>query len=227
MTGNPNSTLAKNTHYHLNVSVQLEACPLQLAPTSSTTAAMVMGDALAVALMKVKNFKEVNFAKFHPGGSLGRRLIQTVVDVMKKDNLPVVLLTDNVKDIIHVITKGKCGLVAVEDKNKKLIGVISDGDIAQNKIIRGAVMPLGYDNYEKRQYGNKDFILNSIDYLLEEDALIEVRTRELKMRLLGVQKINKERSFWQLLNLIAPILLILIFGLVKQYLRKKKYAHEN
>ena len=105
--------------------------------------------------------------------------------------------------------------------------VISDGDIAKNQIIRGVVLPLGYDNYEKRQYGNKDFILNSIDYLLEEDALIEVRTRELKMRLLDSQKINKERSFWQLLNLLAPILLILIFGLVKHYLRKKKYAHEN
>ena len=89
--------------------------------------------------------------------------------------------------------------------------VISDGDIAQNQIIRGVVLPLGYDNYEKRQYGNKDFILNSIDYLLEEDALIDVRTRELKMRLLDSQKINKERSFWQLLNLLAPILLILIF----------------
>ena len=105
--------------------------------------------------------------------------------------------------------------------------VISDGDIAQNQIIRGVVLPLGYDNYEKRQYGNKDFILNSIDYLLEEDALIDVRTRELKMRLLDSQKINKERSFWQLLNLLAPILLILIFGLVKHYLRKKKYAYEN
>ena len=105
--------------------------------------------------------------------------------------------------------------------------VISDGDIAQNQIIRGVVLPLGYDNYEKRQYGNKDFILNSIDYLLEEDALIDVRTRELKMRLLDVQKINKERGFWQLINLLIPIALILIFGLIKQYLRKKKYAHEN
>ena len=105
--------------------------------------------------------------------------------------------------------------------------VISDGDIAQNQIIRGVVLPLGYDNYEKRQYGNKDFILNSIDYLLEEDALIDVRTRELKMRLLDVQKINKERRFWQLINLLIPIALILIFGLIKQYLRKKKYAHEN
>ena len=105
--------------------------------------------------------------------------------------------------------------------------VISDGDIAKNQIIRGVVLPLGYDNYEKRHYGNKDFILNSIDYLLEEDALIDVRTRELKMRLLDSQKINQERSFWQLLNLLAPILLILIFGLVKHYLRKKRYAYEN
>ena len=105
--------------------------------------------------------------------------------------------------------------------------VISDGDIAKNQIIRGVVLPLGYDNYEKRHYGNKDFILNSIDYLLEEDALINVRTRELKMRLLDSQKINQERSFWQLLNLLAPILLILIFGLVKHYLRKKRYAYEN
>ena len=129
MTGNPNSTLAKNTHCHLNVSVQVEACPLQLAPTSSTTATMVMGDALAVALMKVRGFKEVNFAKFHPGGSLGRRLLQTVENVMKKDNLPIVLQADSIKEIINVITNGKCGLVAVEDQNKKIIGVISDGDI--------------------------------------------------------------------------------------------------
>jgi arabinose-5-phosphate isomerase len=129
MTGNPNSTLAKNTHCHLNVSVQIEACPLQLAPTSSTTASMVMGDALAVALMKVRGFKDVNFAKFHPGGSLGRRLLQTVENVMKKDNLPFVTKNESIKDIIHIITNGKCGLVTVQDESKKIIGVISDGDI--------------------------------------------------------------------------------------------------
>ena len=105
--------------------------------------------------------------------------------------------------------------------------VISDGDIAKNQIIRGTVLPLGYDNYEKRQYGNKDFILNSIDYLLEEEALINIRSRELKMRLLDIQKIKTDRTFWQLINLISPILLILIFGILKHYLRKKKYAHEN
>jgi ABC-2 type transport system permease protein len=105
--------------------------------------------------------------------------------------------------------------------------VISDGDIAQNQISRGAALPLGYDNYEKRQYGNKDFILNAIDYLLEEDALIAVRTRELKMRLLDTQKINLERSFWQIINLIIPIALVIIYGIFKQYARKKKYSNEK
>ena len=105
--------------------------------------------------------------------------------------------------------------------------VISDGDIAKNQISRGAALPLGYDNYEKRQYGNKDFILNAIDYLLEEDALIEVRSRDLKMRLLDRQKINLERSFWQIINLIIPITLVIIFGIFKQYARNKKYSNEK
>ena len=105
--------------------------------------------------------------------------------------------------------------------------VISDGDIAQNQISRGAALPLGYDNYEKRQYGNKDFILNAVDYLLEEDALIAVRTRELKMRLLDTQKINLERSFWQILNLLIPIILVITFGIFKQKKRKKKFTSEK
>jgi ABC-2 type transport system permease protein len=111
-------------------------------------------------------------------------------------------------------------------KMTKMI-VISDGDVAQNQSSRGVALPLGYDNYEKRQYGNKDFILNSIDYLLEEEALIDVRTRELKMRLLDSQKINQERSFWQALNMLAPVLLIILFGMIKQYRRKKKYTYEK
>ena len=78
MSGNPSSTLAKNTDFHLNVSVEKEACPLQLAPTASTTATLVMGDALAVALMKQRGFKDDHFAKFHPGGSLGRKLLTKI-----------------------------------------------------------------------------------------------------------------------------------------------------
>jgi len=128
MSGNPSSTLAKNTNFHLNVSVEVEACPLQLAPTSSTTATLVMGDAIAVALMKLRDFQDNDFAKFHPGGSLGRRLLTNINNVMKKDNLPVCRANTNVKDIIHTITDGKCGLVVVVEDNT-IQGVITDGDI--------------------------------------------------------------------------------------------------
>lgn len=128
MTGKPNSTLATNTNYHLNVAVEKEACPLQLAPTSSTTATLVMGDAIAVALMKSRNFQDKDFAQFHPGGSLGRRLLTKVENVMKKDKLPICNKDENIKAVIHKITDGKCGLVVVLD-DQKIQGVITDGDI--------------------------------------------------------------------------------------------------
>lgn len=128
MTGKPLSTLATNTNFHLNVSVKKEACPLQLAPTSSTTATLVMGDALAVSLMKLREFEDKDFAQFHPGGSLGRRLLTKVENVMKKDNLPICSGDEIMKNIIHKITDGKCGLVVVS-KEDKVLGVITDGDI--------------------------------------------------------------------------------------------------
>ena len=128
MSGNDDSTLAKNTNYHLNIAVDKEACPLFLAPTSSTTATLVMGDALAVTLMKLRDFKEENFAKFHPGGSLGRRLLTTVGDVMKKKNLPIISSQATIKEVIQTISEGKLGLVVIIDNNK-IIGIITDGDI--------------------------------------------------------------------------------------------------
>ncbi|MDC3285425.1 KpsF/GutQ family sugar-phosphate isomerase [Flavobacteriaceae bacterium] len=128
MSGNEESTLAKNTDYHLNIAVDKEACPLFLAPTSSTTATLVMGDAIAVTLMKLRDFKEENFAKFHPGGSLGRRLLTTVGDVMKKLELPTTNSNATIKEVIQRITEGKLGLVVVLDENK-IQGIITDGDI--------------------------------------------------------------------------------------------------
>lgn len=128
MSGKPTSTLAQNTNYHLNVAIEHEACPLQLAPTSSTTATLVMGDAIAVALMKLRDFKDENFAKFHPGGSLGRRLLTKIENVMKKENLPIVTKDTGIKDIIHTITEGKCGLVVITEKGT-ILGIVTDGDI--------------------------------------------------------------------------------------------------
>lgn len=128
MSGKTQSTLAKNSDFHLNVSVDKEACPLELAPTSSTTATLAMGDALAVALMKARNFKPEDFAKFHPGGSLGRRLLTTVEHVMVKENLPIVSQQASIKDVINTMGKGRLGMAIVTHKNA-LCGIVTDGDL--------------------------------------------------------------------------------------------------
>ncbi|MDO6467096.1 KpsF/GutQ family sugar-phosphate isomerase [Neptunomonas phycophila] len=126
MTGNPESTLAKASDAHLDVGVEEEACPLQLAPTASTTATLAMGDALAVTLMKARNFKPENFARFHPGGSLGRRLLSRVEDEMVCENLPFVSTTDSVMNAIHAISSGGLGLAIVTDVDG--FAVVTDGD---------------------------------------------------------------------------------------------------
>ena len=128
MTGNENSLLAKYSNAHIKVWVKKEACPLNLAPTSSTTAALAMGDALAVALMKVRHFEPRDFAQFHPGGELGKRLLTTAEDVMISHDLPVIDKDMNLGDAIILVSKGKLGL-GVSTENDKVIGLITDGDI--------------------------------------------------------------------------------------------------
>lgn len=128
MSGNPKSLLAKYASVHLQVKVEKEACPLNLAPTSSTTAALVMGDALAVALMEVRNFKPTDFAQFHPGGELGKRLLTTARDVMRSDNLPIIDKEMHLGEAIIHVSKGKLGL-GVSLQDGKVIGLITDGDI--------------------------------------------------------------------------------------------------
>lgn len=128
MSANPNSLLAKYSTAHLKVWVEKEACPLNLAPTSSTTAALVMGDALAIALMRVRNFKPQDFAQFHPGGELGKRLLTTAQDVMRSDDLPIIPKDMHLGEAIIHVSKGKLGL-GVSLDNGKVIGLITDGDI--------------------------------------------------------------------------------------------------
>lgn len=128
MSRNSESTLAKNSNFHLNVAVEKEACPLQLAPTASTTATLVMGDALAIILMEKRNFKETDFAQFHPGGSLGRRLLTTVGDVMNKENLPLVQKDTSIQILVQKISSARLGLVVVMSDDT-IEGIITDGDI--------------------------------------------------------------------------------------------------
>ena len=130
MVGNPNSTLAKNSDIVLNVGVSREACPLGLAPTSSTTAALAFGDALALALLSKRKFTASQFAVFHPGGSLGRRLLLTVEDIMHSgDENPLVKADLSVQEALFVITDKGLGAVSVVDGENKMLGVLTDGDI--------------------------------------------------------------------------------------------------
>lgn len=128
MTGNPKSTLAKNSNIHLDVSVEREACILHLAPTTSTTAQLAMGDALACALMKMRDFSSMDFARLHPGGSLGRRLLMNVGNVMRKSDLPIVAEETSATEMIHAISRGGLGLIVVM-RGEDILGIVTDGDI--------------------------------------------------------------------------------------------------
>ncbi len=129
ITGGINSTLAKNADVVLDASVSQEVCPNNLAPTTSTTVALAIGDALAVALIKARNFQPHDFARFHPGGSLGRRLLTRVRDVMNASNLPIVNGDTPVSDVVLVMTETRTGTALVLNENQELQGVITDGDL--------------------------------------------------------------------------------------------------
>lgn len=128
MTGNPASTLGKNSDTHICVHIEKEACPLDLAPTTSTTATLAMCDALAVVLMQARNFQPENFARLHPGGSLGRRLLTRVRDLMREQELPWINENDSIETILHTISAGRLGLALVHTATQGVC-IITDGDI--------------------------------------------------------------------------------------------------
>lgn len=159
MSGNPASLLAKYSDCHLNVSVEKEACPLNLAPTSSTTATLAMGDAIACALMTVRNFQAKDFAQFHPGGSLGRRLLSRVKDYMTSDNLPIVTRESKISDTLLQISRTKMGIAVVVEEGK-ILGAVTDGDIRRT-------MQRDQDSFF--QLTVKD-LMNSSPKTIKEDA---------------------------------------------------------
>ena len=178
LTGVKNSTLANKSDIVLDTSVDREACPLNLAPTTSTMITMVLGDALAVSLMELKNFKQEDFALTHPGGSLGRRLLSSVKDEMKQNNLPFIDQNSIVQDVLVRMTEGRLGLALVGTK-EELKGVITDGDIRRALI----------DNKNFSQLKAKDLMNSNPLTALESDNLqvAEKRMRESKVQCLIVK----------------------------------------
>ena len=178
LTGVKNSTLASEAKIILDMSVDREACPLNLAPTTSTMITMVLGDALAVSLMELKNFKPEDFALTHPGGALGKRLLSNVQDEMKQSNLPFVDKASSVQDVLIKMTEGRLGLALVGSK-KHLYGVITDGDIR-----RALIDKPNFSNLKATDLMNiKPLTALETDNL----QLAEIRMREAKVQCLVVK----------------------------------------
>jgi len=173
MTGNMKSSMAKNADVILDISINKEACPLQLAPMSSTTCTLVMGDVIAACLMKKSNFQPENFAKFHPAGALGRRLLSTVADEMKTEDLPLINPESSIKELIFAISHGHLGLVVVE-KEGEVLGLITDGDLRR-----------ALEKYDATEFFN----LSAKEIMTPQPVSVSPETK-----IIEVEKILKERK---------------------------------
>ena len=188
MSGNPESLLAKNTDVHITVTVRSEASPLGLAPTTSTTATLAVGDALACALMLARDFKVQDFARFHPGGSLGKRLLTTARDVMHKEDLPVVPPEMELGKAIIRVSQGRLGLCVVV-VNDEVVGIITDGDVrramesSQNRFFSLTVNDIMTKNPKVVTPETK---ISTIDNILQKNKIHAVLVVDDKNRLVGI-----------------------------------------
>lgn len=179
MTSDENSTLAKFSDEIISLKIQKEACPLGAAPTTSTTLTLALGDALALSLMKMRKFNEADFANFHPGGSLGRRLFLKVADITHKSDLPIVSKDVSLKIAIDAMTHGKMGSVLLTDTNGELVAILSDGDL------RRALMNPNFDvNDLAIKYATKDPITISDENMLAYTAAKIIRERKIQLLVL-------------------------------------------
>lgn len=185
MTKNASSTLGKYSDLVIDILVEKEACPLDIAPTSSTTLTLAMGDALAVCLMRAKDFKKSDFASFHPGGALGKKLFVKVSNLMRTENLPIVDKNTKVKDAIIQISQGRLGTVLVTDENERLVALVSDGDI------RRALLKNDFSlEHNILEYATLDPMTCEDENMLASDALVLIE--EKKIQLLVITDKNKK-----------------------------------
>ena len=185
MTRNRESTLAKYSDKVIDLLVQKEACPLDVAPTSSTTLTLALGDALAVCLMRARNFQKSDFASYHPGGALGKRLFIKVSDLMKREDIPMVGKETSVKDAILAISEGRMGTVLITDEKQRLLGLMSDGDI------RRALMREDFSLDDAAiEYATLHPMSIDNEEMLASEALVLIE--EKKIQLLVVTDTNKK-----------------------------------
>lgn len=176
MTKNLNSTLGEYSDVVVKVEVEREACPLNTAPTSSTTLTLALGDALAVCLMKARNFQKSDFASFHPGGALGKKLFIKVNNLMKTNDLPIINEDTKVKDAIVKIGEGRLGTVLISDKEGRLVALISDGDV------RRALLREDFSLEDKAlKYATLNPMSINDDEMLASDALVLIEEKKIQL----------------------------------------------
>lgn len=176
LTGNPDSSLGRYSDVFLDISVEKEACPLGVAPTTSTTLTMAIGDALAVALMNKRGFKHEDFASFHPGGSLGKKLFVKIKDLMRTENLPIISEDTTLKEAVVVMSEGKMGTVLIVDQKGVFKALLSDGDL------RRALMQKDFDlNYPAITYATLHPTSYQDTELLASDALEIIESRRIQL----------------------------------------------
>jgi len=185
MTKNRESTLGNYSDLVIPVAVEREACPLNIAPTSSTTLTLALGDALAVCLMRARDFQKSDFASFHPGGALGKKLFVKVKNLMQSEHLPIIPEDAKVKDAILTISEGRLGTALIVDKQNRLVALMSDGDV------RRALLSEGFSLEESvLKYATKNPLSIDDDEMLASDALVLIE--EKKIQLLVVTDKNKK-----------------------------------
>ena len=193
MARNENSTLAKYSDVFININVEKEACPLDTAPTSSTTLTMAMGDALAVCLMKKRNFQKEDFASFHPGGSLGKKLFIKVDDLLRKENLPIVSRETKLKDAILVMSEGRLGSVIILDENQKVMALLSDGDLRRALMNENFSMDCKVEDIatlNPKTLKNKELLASDALLIIEDYKIQLLIVTDEESRLVGVLHIH-------------------------------------
>jgi arabinose-5-phosphate isomerase len=193
LTGNRDSSLGRYADVWLDISVEKEACPLGVAPTTSTTLTMALGDALAVALMQKRGFKKEDFASFHPGGSLGKKLFIKVKDLMRTENLPIINEDTTLKDAIVTMSEGKLGTVLLTDNEGRLSALLTDGDLRRALMQRDFDMDhpaIRYATKEPKCYHNTELLASEALELLENDRIQLLPLVDADNQIIGILHIH-------------------------------------
>ena len=193
LTSNRDSTLAEYSDVTLSIEVEQEACPLGVAPTTSTTLTMAMGDALAIALMRKRGFKKEDFASFHPAGALGKRLFIKIKDLMRKDSLPIIDESKTLNRAIIEMSEGKLGTVLIEDSSKRLVAMLSDGDL-RRALMRSdfdlSHRAIDYATKNPKSYQNSELLAIDALKIIEENKIQLLIITDDNLKIVGILHIH-------------------------------------